>query len=321
LLRQRVAERYRDVLGWDVDADRHVVVTCGVTEALACALLALLDRGDEVIVLEPAHETYGPAAQLAEAAMVPVVLEAPEFVVDAAAIEAAVTERTRAIVVNTPHNPTGRVFDAAELAALADVAVRHDLVVVTDEIYDEILYDGRVHRAPGALEALRARTITVGGLGKTFAMTGWRLGYAVSPDPLAVPVRGAHDFLTICAPTPLQAAGAAALALPAEYFTTMRAEYHERRRLFCAALDDVGMANAWPEGAYYVMADYRSVRDDLDDLAFAHWLTTDVGVACVPGRVFYTDGWRGAHHVRFAFAKRTETLAEAARRLRTVLDR
>ncbi|MEZ5234611.1 MAG: aminotransferase class I/II-fold pyridoxal phosphate-dependent enzyme [Acidimicrobiales bacterium] len=318
VLRQRLAERYRAMLGRDVDPDRHVGVTCGVTEAIACAFFAVLDRGDEVIVLEPAHETYGPAAYLADAAIVPVVLEAPGFRLDAAAVEAAVTPRTRAILVNTPHNPTGRVFDAGELHALAEVALRHDLVVVTDEIYDEILYDGRTHLAPGSLEALRDRTITIGGLGKTFAMTGWRLGFAISPDALALPVRSAHDFLTICAPTPLQAAGAAALALPPSYFEQMRVEYHERRRLFCDALDDVGLTTSRPEGAYYVMTDHRALRDDLDDLAFAHWLTTEVGVACVPGRVFYADGTRGVHQVRFAYAKKPETLIEAAARLRTV---
>jgi len=319
VLRQRLAERYRAMLGWEVDPDRHVVVTCGVTEAVACALLAVLDPGDEAIVLEPAHETYGPAALLADASIVPVVLEAPGFALDIERVEAAVTPRTRAIVVNTPHNPSGRVFDADELAALAELVVRHDLVVVTDEIYDEIVYDGRVHLAPGALEALRDRTVTIGGLGKTFAMTGWRLGYAVMPDALAVAVRGAHDFLTVCAPTPLQAAGAAALDLGADYFARLRADYHERRALFCSALDDVGLRISWPQGAYYAMADFTALRDDLDDLAFTHWLLDEAGVACVPGRVFYSDPAAGRHQVRFAFAKRLETLQDAADRLRTTL--
>lgn len=320
LLRERLARRYTAMLGWEVDADRHVVVTCGVTEAIACAFLAVLDRGDEVIVLEPAHETYGPAALLADATMVPVVLAAPDFGLDAARIEAAITPRTRAILVNTPHNPTGRVFTSEELTAMAEVALRHDLIVVTDEIYDEILYDGRVHVAPGGLEALRERTITIGGLGKTFAMTGWRLGHAIAPGPLAVAVRAAHDFLTICAPTPLQAAGAAALDLGPTYFTEMVAAYHQRRKLFCTVLDEVGLTNHWPEGAYYVMANFTGVRPDLDDLAFTRWLTTEVGVACVPGRVFYSAGSYGQEMVRFAFAKRPETLEAAAARLRVGLS-
>ena len=320
LLRQRIAARYGEVLGWPVDADRHVAVTCGVTEAIACAFLAVLDRGDEVIIVEPAHETYGPAAYLADAAMVPVVMQAPAFRLDAAAIEAAIGPRTRAILINTPHNPSGRVFDADELTALADVVLRHDLNVITDEIYDEILYDGRLHIAPGSLEALRDRTITIGGLGKTFAMTGWRLGYAIAPGPLAVAVRAAHDFLTICAPTPLQAAGATALTLGSDFYRDLRAAYHERRALFCAALDDVGLTYHLPEGAYYVMADYRPVRPDLDDVAFANWLTTEVGVACVPGRVFYSNPVHGEGQVRFAFAKKTATLAEAADRLRKGLS-
>ena len=319
LLRQRLAERYRPMLGWDVDPDRHIAVTCGVTEAVACAFFAVLDRGDEVLVLEPAHDTYGPAALLADASIVPVLLEAPEFRLDAERLAAAVTPRTRAILLNTPHNPSGRVFDTAELAALAEVAVRHDLVVVTDEIYDEILYDGLVHVAPGSLEALRERTITIGGLGKTFAMTGWRLGYAIAPSSLAVAVRGAHDFLTVCAATPLQAAGAAALQLGTDYFDRMRADYHDRRALFCTALDDVGLRAGRPQGAYYAMADFTGLRPDLDDLAFTHWLMREAGVASVPGRVFYSDPAQGRSLVRFAFAKRLETLQDAADRLRAAL--
>ncbi len=319
VLRERLAQRYRAMLGWDVDPDRHVAVTCGVTEAVACAFFAVLDRGDEVLVLEPAHETYGPAALLADAKIVPVVLDPPNFRLDVERVAAAVTPRTRAILVNTPHNPSGRVFDHVELAALAEVVLRHDLVVVTDEIYDEILYDGRLHVSPGSLEALRERTITIGGLGKTFAMTGWRLGYAIAPSSLAVAVRGAHDFLTVCAATPLQAAGAAALELGADYFNRLRAEYHERRALFCSALDEVGLRAQWPQGAYYAMADFTEIRADLDDLAFTHWLMNEVGVACVPGRVFYSDPARGRTQVRFAFAKRTETLHEAVARLRAAL--
>ena len=229
------------------------------------------------------------------------------------------TSRTRAVLVNTPHNPTGRVLDAGEVQALAEFFVRHDLVVGTDEIYDEILYDGRTRLAPGSLEALRDRTITIGGLGKSFAMTGWRLGHAIAPGPLAVPVRSAHDFLTICAPTPLQAAGAAALTLGDAYLDAMRAEYHERRALFCRALDEAGLRTTRPEGAYYAMADFSAVRGDLDDLGFARWLLDEVGVASVPGRVFHRDPGHGATQVRFAFAKRLETLHDAAARLRSGL--
>ena len=319
-LRQALARRYSSMLGWEVDADRHVVVTCGVTEAVACAFLAVLDRGDEVIVLEPAHETYGPAAMLADAVMVPVTLQAPDFALDVERIEAAIGPRTRAILINTPHNPTGRVFNIAELTALAEVVVRHDLVVITDEIYDEILYDGRCHVAPGSLGALMERTVTIGGLGKTFAMTGWRLGHAIAPDRLTKAVRGAHDFLTVCAATPLQAAGAAALALDRGFYRQMVADYHMRRDLFCDTLTSVGLVHHRPEGAYYAMADFTGVRPDLDDQAFTRWLTTEVGVACVPGRVFHStfDGEAPTGHnmVRFAFAKRLETLNDAADRLR-----
>jgi aminotransferase len=320
-LRDRLAAHHRDLLGWDVDPDRHVSVTCGVTEAIACAFLGLLDPGDEVIVIEPAHETYGPAAFMADAVPVPVVLEAPGFRIDGDRLAAAVTPRTRALLLNTPHNPTGRVLDLDELTVIAELADRHDLVVVTDEIYDRILYDGRVHVCPGRLDALAERTVTISGLGKTFAMTGWRLGHIVAPTPLAAAVRGAHDFLTICAPTPLQAAAVAAMDLGPEFYLDLTAAYHERRATFCSTLDELGFAFQRPEGAYYVMADFRGVEPGLDDVAFARRLTTEVGVACVPGTVFYTDPARGRHLVRFAFAKRLGTLQEASNRLRAGLAR
>lgn len=320
-LRERLARRASEALGWEVEPDRHVSVTCGVTEAIACAFLGLLDPGDEVLIIEPAHETYAPAAYLADAVPVPVALEPPAWRLDGDRLEAAVTARTRAVLVNTPHNPTGRVLDAEELATIAEVVLRHDLVVVTDEIYDRILYDGRAHRPPGRLDALADRTVTIGGLGKTFAMTGWRLGHIVAPTPLAGAVRAAHDFLTICAPTPLQAAAVAALDLGADFDAALRADYHERREVFLGALARHGFGAAPPEGAYYVLADFTALRPDLDDVAFARWLTTDVGVAAVPGTVFFTDPHRGRNLVRFAFAKRLETLAEAAARLETAFGR
>jgi aminotransferase len=319
-LRDRLAHHHRDQLGWDVDPDRHVSVTCGVTEAIACAFLGLLDPGDEVLVIEPAHETYGPAAFLADAVPVPVVLEPPGFRIDGDRLAAAVTPRTRALLLNTPHNPTGRVLDLDELAIVADLAERHDLVVVTDEIYDRITYDGRDHVPPGRLAPLAERTVTIGGLGKTFAMTGWRLGHIIAPSSLAGAVRGAHDFLTICAPTPLQAAAVAAMDLGEDFYRELTAAYHERRATFCDALAEAGFGFQLPEGAYYVMADFSGLRPDLDDVAFddfafARHLTVDVGVACVPGTVFYTDPAHGREQVRFAFAKRLATLEEARARL------
>lgn len=317
-LRARLAEMYTDRLGWQVDPDRHVVVTCGVTEAIAAAVFALLEPGDQIILLDPSHEMLRPVSVFAGAEPVSVVLEAPDYRLDPERLAAAVTPATRALLLNTPHNPTGRVFDADELAAVVKVVTENDLVLITDEIYDRILYDGRQHACPGGLEALRDRTVTIGGLSKTFAVTGWRLGYAIAPTALAASVRPAHDFMTICAPTPLQVAAVTALNFPASYYEQMAADYHERRSLLTTTLADLGFGVQLPEGAYYLLADYSRLpipQAEWDSTRFARWLTTDVGVAVVPGTTFYGLPGYGEHSVRFAFPKRLETLREAGRRL------
>jgi aspartate/methionine/tyrosine aminotransferase len=323
-LRERLAAQYRQWLGWDVDPARHVTVTCGVTEGLCSVLLATLDPGDEVLVPEPAHDNYRPACELADAVPVAVPLEPPEHRLDPDRLAAAITPRTRAVLLNTPHNPTGRVVDGGELAALAELVIGRDLLLVTDEIYDRLVYDGRHHVCPGSLEALRDRTVTISGLGKTFAVTGWRLGYVVAPDRLAVAVRTAHDYLTICAPTPLQVAACAALDLPAEYYAGLVAEYDERRGRLLGILDEVGFTAAPPEGAYYVLGGYRDLpvpQAGLDPTEFAKWLTVEVGVAVVPGTAAHSQPGRGEDVVRFAFCKRLETLDAAGDRLRAVLAR
>lgn len=320
-LRARLAEMYTARLGWEVDPDRHVVVTCGVTEAIAAAVLALLESGDQIILLDPSHEMLRPVSIFAGAEPVPIVLDAPDYRLDADRLTAALTPRTRALLLNTPHNPTGRVFDAGELAAIVEVVTAHDLVLITDEIYDRILYDGRQHVCPGSLDGLRDRTVTIGGLSKTFAITGWRLGYAIAPTALAAAVRPAHDFLTICAPTPLQVAAITALAFPDSYYQQMAAEYHERRALMMTLLETLGFGVHLPEGAYYILADYSRLpipQAGWDSTRFARWLTTEAGVAVVPGTTFYGLPGYGEHSVRFAFPKRLETLAEAGRRLERV---
>lgn len=318
-LRGRLAELYTSRLGWDVYPDKHVVVTCGVSEAICASLLAVLNPGDEVILIEPAHENFRPAAIFAGAEPVAVPLDRPGYQLDGDRLRAAITPRTRALILNTPHNPTGRVLAGAELATVIDVVARHNLVLITDEIYDHILYDGRVHVSPGSLEPLRDRTITIGGLGKTYAVTGWRLGYAIAPEPLAASVRAVHDFLTICAPTPLQAAAVTALDLPASYYAGMLAAYNQRRDLMVSSLSGLGFHVSPPEGAYYVMADYGDLplaQAGWDAPAFARWLTTEVGVAVVPGGHFYGDHHLGEGVVRFAFCKKPETLLAAAERMR-----
>jgi aspartate/methionine/tyrosine aminotransferase len=322
-LRQALAEQYTAQLGWTVEPDTHVCVVCGVTEGITTALLALLNPGDELIILEPGHENFRPSAVLADAVAVPVVLEAPDYRIDPRRLEAAVTHRTRALLLNTPHNPTGRIFDNDELQALIEFVNRHDLILITDEIYDRILYDGREHISPGSLDGLVERTVTVGGLGKSFAVTGWRLGYVIAREPLAAAIRSVHDYSTICAPTPLQAAAAVALDQPTDYWAQLREDYAERRDVIMAILDAVGFRAVRPEGSYYTMADYTGIaapQAEWRSDRFARWLTTDVGVAAVAGLNFYTKDSEkyGDGIVRFAFAKRIETLREAGRRLETI---
>ncbi len=317
-LRNKLAERYTKELGWTVDPDVHVTVTCGVTEGIVVAQQAILDPGDEIIVIEPAHENFRPAAMMTGARAVPVALEAPAYRLDTDKITAVITPRTRAIVLNTPHNPTGRVFDSAEINGLVELIEKHDLALITDEIYDRILYDGRTHVPPGSIEALRERTITVGGMSKTFAITGWRLGYIIAPTSIAPAVRRIHDYTTICAPTPLQAAAVTALALPESYYTAMTRDYHRRRDVMMSSLEEHGFVAIMPEGAYYIMADFSQLdipQAKWSDMDFALWMTKEIGVAIVPGSKFYTEAGHGNRSVRFAFPKRLETLQEASARM------
>ncbi len=317
-LRQKLAEIYTQQLGWTVNPDVHVTVTCGVTEGIVAAQQALLDPGDEIIVIEPAHENFRPAAMMVGAKAIAVPLDAPSYRLDLERLAAAITPRTRGIVLNTPHNPTGRVFDAEEMGGIIALVERHDLVLITDEIYNQILYDGRTHVPPGSLEPLRNRTITVGGMSKTFAITGWRLGYVIAPDSMAAAVRRVHDYTTICAPAPLQAAAVTALNLPQSYYTNMTRDYHQRRDVMMGYLEENGFVANLPEGAYYTMADFSQLpipQAELDDVQFALWLTKEIGVAVVPGSKFYSTPGHGGKSVRFAFPKRLATLHEAGARL------
>jgi aminotransferase len=322
LLRQKLAELYTERLGWSVNPSDHITVTCGVTEAINVAMLAMLNPGDEVLIIEPAHENFIPSAIFAGAKPIAVPLEAPAYRLDPERLGDAVTPRTRALLLNTPHNPTGRVFDAEELAGVIEVVLQHDLVLITDEIYDRILYDGCRHVSPGSLEPLQEQTITVGGLSKTFAMTGWRLGYAIAPTHLSAAVRPVHDFLTICAPTPLQVAAATALSLPQDYYDDMMADYQQRREVMMGVLEEIGFVAPMPEGAYYVLADYSQApipQSQWDSTRFAMWLLKEVGVAVTPGTVFYSLPDYGERSVRFAFPKKVETLRAAGDRLREAI--
>ncbi len=318
-LREAIAadlkSRYAPHFDW-LDPDLNITITCGVTEGIVAALMAIADPGDEVIIIEPAHENYTPAVRFAGARPIYVPLLPPHYALDVERLEAAVTASSKAIILNTPHNPSGRVLGREELEGVARICIEHDLVAVTDEIYDRILYDGREHIPLATLPEMDKRTITVGGLSKTFAITGWRLGFFVAREPWATGARTVHDFTTICAPTPLQAAGAAAYSLGEEFYARQLDDYHARRDLMMEILPAAGFTpTGTPEGAYYIMAGYEEWNHPGESNDFALWLAREVGVAVVGGSHFYHTPGLGEREVRFAFAKKLETLEQARDRL------
>ena len=314
-LRSALEGAYLRHYGMEVDGSRELTVTCGATEAMAAVLLALIDPGDEVIVTEPFYENYGPDAVLCGARPIFLALEPPEFRLDIDRLHACVGPRTRAIVVNTPNNPTGRVLDREELAAVATVCHDHDLLAITDEIYEHIYYEGE-HVPLATLEGMRDRTVTVSGASKTFSITGWRIGWAVAPPDLTDAIRKVHDFLTVGAPAPLQEGVAAALeTLGDEYYTGLASGYRERRDVLIPALREAGFRCIPPQGAYYVLADFSDLSR-ADDQQFARLLAREAGVAPVPGSSFFSETSGGNTLVRFAFCKRLETLYEAGERIR-----
>jgi Aspartate/tyrosine/aromatic aminotransferase len=315
-LRLAIAAKYRKWYDMEVDPEREITVTCGATEAMASVFLALVDPGDEVIVFEPFYENYGPDAILAGATPVFVPLEGLDWRLDPDKLRAAFSDRTRAIVVNTPHNPTGRVFTREEISLIAELCQKHDVIAITDEIYEHIRYAGS-HHVLATWPGMRERTVTISGLSKTFSCTGWRLGYAIAPFELTSPIRKVHDFLTVGAPAPLQAAGAVGMAFDADYYNHIALDYRARRDMMVAALTEGGFKFSSPEGAYYILADFSELSD-LRGLAFAIWLAKEVGVATVPGTSFYHNPETGESLTRFAFCKKPETLERAAERLVTL---
>ncbi len=314
-LRAALERKYRRLYGMEVEGDREITITCGATEAMASVMLALVEPGDEVVVLEPFYENYGPDAVLCDARPVFLPLEPPRYRLDPDRLRSVVSAKTRAIVLNTPNNPTGRVFDRDELDAVAQVCREHDVIAVTDEIYEHILYEGE-HVPLATLPGMRERTVTVSGLSKTFSVTGWRVGTIVAPPAFTGAIRKVHDFLTVGAPAPLQEACAVGLdELGAAYYRDMEASYRERRDVLVGALRDAGFACAAPEGAYYVLADFSALSDE-DDTTFSKRLTREARVASVPGSSFFRREGGGRSLVRFAFCKRVETLRSAGERLR-----
>lgn len=313
-LRLAIAEKYRRWYDMAVDPDTEVTVTCGATEAMAAAFMALINPGDEVIIFEPYYENYGPDAVLAGAKPVFVPLTAPDWHLDIERLAAAVTSKTRALILNTPHNPTGKVFTRGEVSAIAALAEQHGFLVFTDEIYEHLVYAGH-HHPIATWPGMRERTVTISGLSKTFSCTGWRLGYTIAPREITAAIRKVHDFLTVGAPAPLQAAGAVGLAFDAEYYNQMQLAYKQRRGVMSAALTKAGFTFTQPNGAYYILADYSAIDAKKSDREFAIWLAEEVGVATVPGSSFYSDPELGRSQVRFAFCKTFETLGKATERL------
>ncbi len=315
-------QRHYDVA---IEPDRQVTVCCGSTEAMIATLLATVDPGDEVIVFEPFYENYGPDAILSGATPRYVRLHEPDWSIDPDELRAAVTARTRAIILNSPHNPTGKVFSRDELALVAALCHEHDLLAITDEIYEFIVYGDARHIPLCTLPGMADRTVTISSLSKSFSVTGWRVGWAIAPPTLAGAIRKVHDFLTVGAPAPLQEAAAFALRLPDTYFASLAAHYDARRQRCVSMLERCGFAPHVPDGAYYVMTDVREPvararargmgPDSDDDVSVARWLAADVGVAAVPGSSFHRSGTGGRHSLRFCFCKKEETLAAAEARL------
>ena len=299
--------------GWEVDPEREITVTCGATEAMIAAMLAILDPGDEIVVFEPFYENYGPDAILSGAVPRYVTLHEPEWRIDPDELRAAFGPKTRGLVLNSPHNPTGKVFSRDELQLIAQLCIEHDVVVFTDEIYEHILYAG-THIPMATLPGMAERTVTINAMSKTYSVTGWRIGWAIAPPALTAAIRKVHDFLTVGAAAPLQEAGAVALAMPDAYYANLAEDYRVRRDLLVPALQAAGFRPSVPDGAYYVMADIRGLTD-LDDVSFARQIVAHPGVAAVPGSSFYSRRELGRDKIRFVFAKRHETLNAAAGRL------
>jgi aspartate/methionine/tyrosine aminotransferase len=312
--RDAIAEKTSWYIGMEVDPEREITVTCGSTEAMMAALMAIVNPGDEVVVFEPFYENYGPDAILSGATPRYVTLHSPDWSFDLDELAAAFNNNTKAIIINTPNNPTGKVFSREELESIAALCRKWDVVAITDEIYEHILYNGKKHVAMATCDGMRDRTITINALSKTYSVTGWRVGYTIASPEITQAIRKVHDFLTVGAAAPLQEAGAHALRLPRSYYDELQNLYSERRDRILQVLKDVGFGVWDPDGAYYVMTDISKFGFK-DDTAFSHFLVKDVGVAVVPGSSFYHEPELGHNQVRFCFCKRDETLTAAEERL------
>ena len=312
--RDAICDYYHRFYGLSIEGDRELTVCCGATEGMIAALLALLNEGDEVVIFEPFYENYWPDSQLSGAVCRFVRLHAPDFTFDPVELRAAFNHRTRAVIINTPNNPTGRVFTRQELTTVGELCQEFDCLIITDEIYEHIVFDGHRHVTPMTLPGLRERCVVINSLSKTFSVTGWRVGWVIAPPEMTSSIRKVHDFLTVGAAAPLQQAGVTALQLPDSYFQHLAQEYQDKRNVTITMLENVGFRVYPATGAYYLMCDITPLgfRNDVE---FARYLVEEIGVAVVPGSSFFRNPVDGAHLVRFCFAKRPETLAAAAEKM------
>lgn len=315
VLRQAIVAHQRHWYGLDYDPDSEVLVTAGATEALAGALLGLLDTGDEVVLFEPMYDSYQAAIALAGAVARPVTLRPPGYAFDVEELRNAITPKTKLLLVNTPHNPTGKVLDLAELQLIADLAIEHDLIVLSDEVYEHLTFDGAEHIALATLPGMRDRVLSISSGGKTFNTTGWKIGWLCGPAPLVAAARTAKQFLTFVNGAPFQPAIAVGLGLPDAYFHDLAADLQSKRDRLLPGLHAAGFEVFPTQGTYFVTVDIRPVRPDGDGMAFCRALSERCGVVAIPNEVFYANRHEGRHLVRFAFCKRPEVLDEAVRRL------
>jgi aspartate/methionine/tyrosine aminotransferase len=315
MLRQAIAEKFAWYNGVAVDPETEITVCCGSTESMIASLMAIVNPGEEVIVFEPFYENYGPDTILCGSHPVFVTLHEPDWHFDERDLARAFTNKTKAIVINTPNNPTGKVFSREELQSIADLCLKWGVVAVTDEIYEHILFDGAEHTSLASLPGMRDQTITINSISKTYSLTGWRVGWAIASPGLTASIRKVHDFLTVGAPHPLQEAAAVALRMDRTYYGTLAREYQEKRDYLAGVLQDVGFRVYSPRGAYYIMTDVAHLGVS-DDTAFALELVKNGGVATVPGSSFYCNPSSGASKVRFCFPKKMDTLKKAAEKLK-----
>jgi aspartate/methionine/tyrosine aminotransferase len=312
--RDAITTKWAERTGIAIDPEREITVCCGSTESLMSTMMAIINPGDEVVIFEPFYENYGPDGIISGATPRFVKLHAPDWHFDPHELAAAFSPKTKAIILNTPNNPTGKVFERAELELIRDLCVRWNCLAITDEIYEYMLYDGAEHISLATLEGMRERTVTINALSKTYGVTGWRVGWAIAPPEITFAIRKCHDFLTVGAAAPLQDAGALALRFPHDYYTKLATDYAARRERLLGILEKSGFQCFKPRGAYYIMTDIATFGFP-DDVAFARHLVTEIGVAAVPGSSFYRDPAHGRTHLRFTFCKTEKTFQAAEKRL------